>query len=253
MIANALLALALTQGCPQPASAYDPPPCAAMNVRGCLPGYTPTRDAYGRLVYACDSAYAYGQVAPAPQGRLPPRWEMPPADAPAYAPPPAAPAPTPAPMADVPPRGRVAIVLMPGATSGLERTDARRDRRWDRELGAAGLELRGRDGGARVRLAVQYAEFGRLAELTLKYDFLDGSPIRPFIGFGIGAASVDPLPGWRPSGSAVAGLDVYLSRNVFLTAEVQGRRFAARTAGGRGLEVTSLKQSAGLLGIGIYL
>ena len=49
-------------------SPSDPPPCAAANVPGCLPGYKARIDRYGRLVYARDPDYA-PPPAPRPQPR----------------------------------------------------------------------------------------------------------------------------------------------------------------------------------------
>src|SRR3954462_732161 len=52
-LAPVLLAAAVSSG-----SANDPPPCAAANVPGCLPGYKARIDRYGRLVYGRDPDYA---------------------------------------------------------------------------------------------------------------------------------------------------------------------------------------------------
>jgi hypothetical protein len=239
MLAPLLLAVTLGQTCPQPIASGDPPPCAAMNVRGCLPGYTPIRDRYGRVLYVCATTpaaaapYAVPQPAPAPP--------------PAYAPPLAyAPAPERG-------RGRLALVLTPGRTTDpafglhgghdLERTAA-----------AAGLEVRGRSGGGRLRFQYQYTELGRIAEVGVKYDLFEGAPLRPFIGLGVGASRFDPETSWRASGSAFAGLDLYFDRNAFLTAEIQGRRFANHTTDtSRSLEVTDRHQTSVLFGIGIFL
>jgi hypothetical protein len=282
MLAPVLLALSLGQGCPEPLRPSDPPPCAAMNVAGCLPGYVASRDERGRRIYVCDPRY-YGpreEARPAPPPDDEPGYDAPdrhpgdrdryPADRDRYprdrdgyarpAPPP--PAHAPAPLAfRSPDRGRLALVLMPGATSEL--SGPARDE-VDQEYGAVGLELRGRTGGARVRFAMQFAEFGRIGELTLKYDFFDDGPVRPFLGLGVGAAKVDPLHDdtgtlvsdaeWRACGSIVGGVDLYLTPNVFFTLELQGRRFADRSDGtGDGLEVNDLRQQAALVGIGFYL
>ncbi len=242
MLANLLFALALGQGCPQPVSPNGPPPCAAMNVPGCLPGYTPIRDRYGRLIYACDGGYrARAQLVPAYPVASPAVVQ------PVYPPP------YPAAEARPPRRGLFALVLTPGRTTDFDH-DRPGGRDLDRVVAGAAIELRGREGGARVRFQYQLTELGRVAELGLKYDFLDRSPLRPFIGLAAGGATTDPDRDWRASGSAFAGLDLYLSRNAFLTAEIQGRRFATRSSGGgRGLEVTSQHQTTVLGGLGIYL
>lgn len=265
MLTSVLLALTLGQACPEPPSRDGPPPCAAANVPGCLPGYRASRDESGRRIYVCAPGYGRRAQAPAPA----PREEPPPAyaqpqqqPAPQYEPqypPPAYPpqrhhgdAPG---YEDVPVyregrRGQLAIVLLPGVTTGLE-GDAR-----DKTdtIGALALELRGQRGGARVRFALQYASFGRIADVTLKYDLVDRGPVRPFVGIGVGGATVDPDPDWRACGSIVGGVDLYLSKNVFLTAELQGRRFASRSSAATGgLEETNLKQTAALFGLGLYL
>lgn len=249
MLAPLLLAVTLGQTCPQPIAAGDPPPCAARNVPGCLPGYTPTRDRYGRVIYVCSTSPAVAAPAYAPAYA-----------APAYASPQPAPAPYPAyspPLAYAPApergRGRLALVLTPGRTTDpafglhgghdLERVSA-----------AAGLEVRGRSGGGRLRFQYQYTELGRVAEVGVKYDFFEGAPLRPFVGLGVGASRFDPETSWRASGSAFAGLDLYFDRNAFLTAEIQGRRFANHTTeGNRSLELTDRHQTSVLFGIGFFL
>ncbi|HEY6003874.1 MAG TPA: hypothetical protein VIV57_13435 [Anaeromyxobacter sp.] len=255
LLADLLLTVALGQACPQPLSAGDPPPCAAANVAGCLPGYTPVRDRYGKLIYVCSAPRpaaapaavpAYAPAAPA-YASPPPAYAPP---APAYAPPPALAYPAPRERG----RGRLALVFMPGRTTDPA-VGTRGGRELDRNAAAAALELRGRDGGARLRVQAQYTELGRVAELGLKYDFFDRSPIRPFIGLAAGASLLDPDTRWRASGSAFAGFDVFLDRNAFLTAEIQGRRFANRTsdASGRGLDLSDRRQTTVLVGIGMYL
>jgi hypothetical protein len=263
MLTSVLLALTLGQACPEPPSRNGPPPCAAANVPGCLPGYRASRDESGRRIYVCDLAYGRRAQAPAPAPREepPPAYSQPeqqyepqyPAPAPAY--PPSRYRGEPPGYEDVPVyregrRGQLAIVLMPGVTTGLEETA--RDK--TNSLGALGLELRGQRGGARVRFALQYASFGRIADVTLKYNLVDKGPVRPFLGIGVGGATVDPDPDWRACGSIVGGVDLYLSKNVFLTAELQGRRFASRSSAATGgLEETNLKQTAALFGLGLYL
>ncbi len=240
MLANLLLALALGQACPQPVSPSDPPPCAVQDVPGCLPGYVPVQDRYGRLIYACDGSYGTGAA----------RASAYPSPAPSAAGAPSAYAPTYA--ARPPARGRLALVLTPGRTRDL-RDDRHGSRDLARVVAGAAVELRGREGGGRVRFQFQLTELGRVAELGLKYDFFDRSPLRPFVGLGVGAASTDPTAGWRASGSAFAGIDLYLARNAFLTAEIQARRTAARSPVTGGLELTGQRQATALFGIGLYL
>lgn len=245
MLAPLLLAVTLGQTCPQPFAAGDPPPCAARNVPGCLPGYTPIRDRYGRLLYVCATGTAVAAPAYA---------------APAYAAPQPAPAPPPAyapPLAYAPApergRGRLALVLTPGRTTDPSFGD-HGGHDLERIAAAAALELRGRGGGGRVRFQYQYTELGRVAEVGVKYDFFEGAPLRPFVGLGVGASRFDPETSWRASGSAFAGLDLFFDRNAFLTAEIQGRRFANPTSdANRSLAVTDRHQTSLLFGIGFYL
>lgn len=258
MLSHLLLAVAL-QACPQPLTAGDPPPCSAANVPGCLPGYVPVRDRTGRVIYVCTAS------SPAPAAAAPPSAPVvavPSAPAQVYAPTyaptwaPSYPPPQP-PLAYAPPRepgrGRIALVFAPSRTSDPS-LGMNGGRELDHSGAAAAIELRGREGGARVRAQLQYTELGRTAELGLKYDFFDRWPLRPFLGLGLGATSFDADKDWRMSGCAFAGLDLYLDRNAFLTAEIQGRRFANRTSDtGRGLELSSRRQATVLLGIGIYL
>jgi hypothetical protein len=236
MLAHLLLAVALGQPCPQPLSARDPPPCAVSGVAGCLPGYSAVRDRYGRVIYVCATSAGAPAVVPSPA-----------VASPVLAPP----------LAYPPPRdrgrGRLALVLTPGRTTDpAVGTHGGHD--LDRFDAAAALELRGRGGGARLRLQFQWTELGRVAEVGLKYDLFDGAPLRPFIGLAAGASSLDPDTRWRASGAAFAGLDVYLDRNAFLTAEVQGRRFANRRSDpARGLDLSDRRQTTVLVGLGIYL
>jgi hypothetical protein len=254
LLADLLLTVALGQSCPQPLTARDPPPCAAANVPGCLPGYTPARDRYGKVIYVCSAPQV--AAAPAPAPAYAPAVAAPPAPGYYASPPPAYAPPTyayPPPRERERGRGRLALVFMPGRTSDPA-VGTNGGRELDRTAAAAALELRGRDGGARLRFQGQYTELGRVAELGLKYDFFDRSPIRPFIGLAVGASLLDPDTRWRPSGSAFAGFDLYLDRNAFLTAEIQGRRFGNRASDGqRGLDLSERRQTTVLVGIGMYL
>jgi hypothetical protein len=246
MLAPLVLAAALGQACPAPDSRYGPPPCAAANVPGCLPGYHRQVDRWGRVTYACDSP-PYAETGPAPAP--PPAYAMP-------APPPAYAAPAPAPSYPPPlppwqaghgePRGQVAVVLMPG-TATLDRgstSDA---------AGAVALELRGVRGGARLRLGFEYTRFTRVAEAALKFDFNEGGVVRPFLALGVGGARferVDLDRAWHPTGSVSGGLDLYLARDFFITAELKQRAFTQDI--GSGLEISSLHQTSFFLGAGFY-
>jgi hypothetical protein len=247
LLAPLLFAATLGQACPEPTSRYGPPPCAAANVPGCLPGYRRQVDEYGRAIYVCDRDYR--APAPAPTERIP----APSPDRYGQS------APAPAFVAPRQPerRGHVGLVLMPGVTT-IDRAhtaDA---------VGALGLEFRGSPGpvgGARLRLGFEYARlgsfvgvrrYGRVFDASLKYDFNDRGMIRPFLTLGAGAASIDQDPGWRATGSVSSGLDLYPARDFFVTLEVKHRLFT-HDAGSRGLQISSLHQTSVFAGIGIYL
>jgi hypothetical protein len=254
MLAPVILAMALSQGCPEPPSRNGPPPCAAQNVPGCLPGYVRDYDRYGRVIYRCDSNYA--RPAPAPQQFEPQAQGLPPVPPPE---PYAAPAPAPpapryarpyvAPYGGYGERGVVGLVLMPGATTTRDRGNHAE------ATGAIALELRGpRTGGGRVRFGYEAAPFGRIADLALKYDFNDNGEVRPFLAVGAGAASVDPEPGWHFTAAGSAGVDLYPTRNFFVTVELKQRIFTHRAVGpGNGLEQSGLPQTALFFGVGLYL
>jgi hypothetical protein len=261
MLAPVFLALALTQGCPEPPSRNGPPPCAAANVPGCIPGYVRDQDRWGRVIYRCDPAYAR---SPAPQPGYPEpqaQNDLPPVPPPfAAAPPRPAPAPQSAPPYARPygapyapayrgDRGNVGLVLMPGATTRRERGDHAEG------AGAVALELRGDHGGGRVRLGFESMSFGSVADVALKYDFNDRGEIRPFLAVAVGAASVDPEPGWHLAASASAGVDLYPTRNFFVTLELKQRAFTRRAPGtaAYGLEQSGLPQTAFFFGVGLYL
>lgn len=247
MLAPLVLAAALGQACPAPDSRYGPPPCAASNVPGCLPGYRRQVDRSGQVTYACDPAYGWGaEAAPAP---------APPPGPDAYA----APAPAPAPAyppepgyepawrgGRLEPRHQVALVLMPG-TATLDR-GATSD-----GAGAFALELRGVRGGARLRLGFEYTRWTRVAEAALKFDFNEGGLVRPFLALGVGGARferVDLDRAWHPTGSVSGGVDLYLARDFFVTAELKQRAFTQDTS--NGLEVSSLHQTSFFVGAGFY-
>jgi hypothetical protein len=119
--------------------------------------------------------------------------------------------------------------------------------------GQIALEFRGTEGGLRVRLAAEYTAFGKIGEVSVKYDLLDGFFLRPFLAVGAGVASINPDPELRAAGSGSAGIDLYLARDFFLTGEVKRRFFMAGTQGeAHGLVVSREKQTSLLVGIGFY-
>jgi hypothetical protein len=248
LLAPMFLAAALGQACPAPLSRYGPPPCAAMNVPGCVPGYRRQVDGRGRVTYVCVPAYgAYGVPAQpeAYAAPAPPPMEAPPA--PSYAP---APSYQPrygatyaAPRRE--PRGQLGIVLMPG-TATVDR-GASGD-----GAGAVALELRGFSGGARLRLGFEYTRFTRVADVALKYDFGNG-PLRPFVALGLGGARferADLERAWHPSASISGGLDLYLDRDFFVTLEAKQRAFTHDTP--TGLEASAIHQTSFFVGAGFY-
>jgi hypothetical protein len=249
LLAPIVLVAALGQ-CPDPPSRYGPPPCAAANVPGCLPGYHRSLDTYGRTIFVCDVAARQAPPpAPAPQEPLagPPIAET---DSQGAPPPPFAATPQ---YAGRPPpepvsgysgrRGLLGLVLMPGAST------VDRGRTGD-ATGAAALELRGPVGGARLRLGYEFSREVHAAEFGLKYDFLDRGPLRPFLAVGVGAASLAKDPGWAPSGSVSAGIDLYVVRDIFATLEVKQRAFTRDTP--NGFDISSVHQTSFFAGVGFY-
>jgi hypothetical protein len=220
----------------------DPPPCSAAEVPGCMPGYKARIDRYGRLIYARDPDY----LAPPPRSQRsypqysrPASWATPATGIPRPAPEPV--------RAEG--RGHVALVIMPGVASFPSNT------RLDgaRPEGQLALEFRGNDGGVRFRLAGDYTSFGKVGELSLKYDFFDGFFFRPFLGVGVGVASINPDPAVRAAGSASVGIDLYLARDFFLTGEVRRRVFMEGTDGSaHGLVASDRRQTSFLAGMGFY-
>jgi hypothetical protein len=259
MLAPVILALAVAQGCPEPPSRNGPPPCAAANVPGCIPGYVRDYDRAGRVIYRCDPAYARAPAPPQQYGEPEARNDLPPVPPP-YAAPAPAPRPTPpppyarpyGPYAAAPyraDRGNVGLVLMPGATTTRDRA------RHAEGVGAVGLELRGNHGGGRIRFGFESMSFGSVADVALKYDFNDRGEIRPFLAVAVGGASVDPDPGWHLAASASAGVDLYPTNNFFVTLELKQRAFTRRSTsvGENGLVQAGLPQTAFFVGVGLYL
>jgi len=248
-LASFLLAALLGQSSP---ALSEPPPCAAANVPGCLPGYVAKTDAWGRLVYVQDPSYVppLARAAPAPlvpahsQVVMPTRpvsWADPGPFRPQFL---ARPEPRPE------GRGNVGLVFMPGVSTFPSYT--RLDQ--GKAEGQIALEFRGNEGGGRVRLAGEYTSFGKIGELSVKYDLFDGFFLRPFVGVGVGVASINPEPTPRAAGSGSLGIDLYLARDFFLTGEVKRRFFMAGTQGdAHGLVVAREKQTSLLVGMGFYV
>jgi hypothetical protein len=219
-------------------SASDPPPCAAVQVAGCLPGYVARIDRSGRLIYV------RSEVAPpparsssfdaTPRSYAPPR---PPEQFRARA------------VSPSDSRGHVGLVLMPGVAAYPTFTRFK-DTTAQAQIA---LELRGDDGGFRVRLVGAYTSFGKIGELSFKYDFFDGFFLRPFLAIGLGAASINPDPAVRATGSGSVGLDVYITRDFFLTGEIKEGLFMQGTQGpAHGLVTSDSRQTSLLAGFGFY-
>ncbi len=238
VLTSLLLATSLDGTCSVPSKPSDPPPCAVEKVPGCLPGYKPRFDSSGRILfYACDVNYV-----PNPESSPPP------------APPQSQPSPSPELATSPSPpeaRGQIGLVLMPGVSAfpahkgmGLDETKAE---------GQIALEFREKEGGARIRLTGEYTAFGKIGEFSFKYDFFDGFFFRPFLALGLGIASINPDAGLRAAGSAAAGVDLYISRDFFLTGELKGRVFTDGTRGpAHGLAISNQRQISLLAGMGFY-
>ena len=251
LLAPMIFAAALGQ-CPEPPSRYGPPPCAAANVAGCLPGYRRSLDAYGRVVYLCERS-AYNGPAPGPGLNGPPPAPAPyEPEARAAPPPPFAStqqypsrypgAPEPGPIRPER-RGLLGLVLMPGAST-VDRG------RTGQATGALALELRAPVGGARLRFGYEFSREAHVADVGFKYDFFDRGQIRPFLAVGVGGGSLARDPGWGPAGSISAGLDLYVLRDIFATVELKQRAFTRDTS--NGFEFSSVHQTSVFAGLGFY-
>lgn len=238
LFASLLVATSLGWTCLTPSSPSDPPPCAVAKVPGCLPGYRPRFDSSGRLLfYACDVNFVPNAAEMPPPAPAPPKTETRPSGAVATRPS----------LSER--RGHVALVFMPGvaafpASAGLDQSKAE---------GQLALELRGTEGGGRVRFTGEYTAFGKIGDLSFKYDFFDGFFFRPFLAVGLGVASINPDRALRAEASAAAGVDLYISRDFFLTGELKGRVFTEGTRGpAHGLAISDRRQVSLLAGIGFY-
>ena len=154
-----------------------------------------------------------------------------------------------APPTPVESRGHVGLVLTPGVTSfpahnGFDKSE---------EAFQLALEFRGSEGGGRVRLTGEWASIGKIAELSFKYVFLEEVFFRPWLAIGLGVASVNPDKDVRASGSGSVGVDLYVTRDFFLTGELKGRVFTEGTQGSaHGLHISNQKQLSFLGGMGFY-
>jgi hypothetical protein len=115
------------------------------------------------------------------------------------------------------------------------------------------LEFRGSEGGGRVRLTAEYTSFGKIGELSFKYDFFEGFFFRPWLAIGLGISSINPSPAVRASASASGGVDLYITRDFFLTGELKGRVFNEGTEGpAHALAISDQKQVSLFAGMGFY-
>jgi hypothetical protein len=249
-LASFLLAALLGQA----SSISEPPPCAAANVPGCLPGYVARSDGWGRVIYIRDPDYvpplaqaapvrvmpAHSQVVVMPAQFVP--WDGQSAIA--------AGAMNPLrPERAQSSRGHVALVFMPGISTFPTYTRFSEGK----PEGQIAVELRASEGGGRLRLAGEYTSFGKMGEASVKYDLLDGFFLRPFFAIGLGVASINPDPSLRAAASGSAGIDLYLARDFFLTGEIKRRVFVAGTQGdAHGLVVDPGKQTSIFAGFGYY-
>lgn len=235
LLSSLVLAALVGQACPEPLSPQGPPPCAAANVPGCVPGYRRHVDERGRTVYVCDRIAR----APLPAPAAPPvqRFEVPPvAPAPSYAPAYVDPAGN--------PRRMVGLVFMLGGST-VDRGST------GDQHGALGLELRAPFDGLRMRFLGEYSPMAQSLDASLKYDFNEGRMVRPFLSLGMGVAGIEDDPDIRLTGSISAGVDLYMVNDIFFTLELKQRAFMHDTP--RGAEPSSIHQTSILAGVGFYL
>jgi len=182
----------------------------------------------------------------------------PPYPPPGYTPPPP-PGYQPAPPRYYPPqqqpgmsRGLVGLVIMPIGSSTLS-SDLQGWQSTSEWQGALALELRPPRGGGRLRFGGEFSDHDRIFDVSLKYNFFDWSPLQPFLTIGAGVGRLGPEADFRATASISAGVDFYLTRDFFFTAEAKGRGFADRSAYdpdnvyGSGVTMTTV-----LLGAGVY-
>lgn len=157
------------------------------------------------------------------------------------------------PYASEAPRGTFGVVWMPlGVTSFGDASGSS----GSFPEGQLDFELRAPTGGARLRAGFEYGEVSRSVEVGLKYDFNDRGQVRPFLGVSLGAGSVDPDSTWRASLGASAGVDLFLTRDVFFSLEVEGKRYGGDRQQGGGMYDPmgdGFAQASFRLGFGVYL
>ncbi len=150
------------------------------------------------------------------------------------------------------PRGLVALVFMPIGSSTLS-SDLQGWQSTAEWQGALALELRAPRGGGRLRFGGEFSDHDRILDVSLKYNFLDWSPLQPFLAIGAGAGRLGPETDWRATASISAGVDLYLTRDFFLTVELKGRGFADRSAYDPGnVYGSGVTMTTALLGAGVY-
>jgi hypothetical protein len=224
-----------------------------------LPGYVAKTDRWGRTVYVHDPDYIppLAQAAPARVTRAHSQVVMParsqvvmPAQPLAWDP--SATAGTLNPVrSEVASRSRGHVALV--FTSGVSTFPTYTSFSQGKGEGQIALELRASEGGGRLRIAGEYTAFGKVGEVSVKYDLFDGFFLRPFLAVGLGVASINPDPSLRAAGSGSAGIDLYLARDFFLTGELKRRVFMAGTQGdAHGLVLDSAKQTSIVGGLGFY-
>jgi hypothetical protein len=153
-------------------------------------------------------------------------------------------------------RGAVGIVFLPLGTGRLHAgQDAITYEPGPQ--GALALEVRspyvGPLSGGRLRLSAEFSEHDRIADASLKFNFLDPLPLQPFLTLGVGAGRLGPETDWRGALVASAGVDFFFTPNLFLSAELKGRAFADLPASSLsnvyGNDVT---ETVALFGLGAY-
>ncbi len=171
---------------------------------------------------------------------------------PAYPPPPPPPPPGYAQPVNAGPRGVVGLVLMPFGVSELSFGDSQLHSDAISH-GAAALELRAPYSGARLRFGAELTRHDRIMDVSLKYNFMHWSPLQPFLSVGVGAARLGPEDVWRGTASASAGVDFFLTPELFLTAEAKGRVFSDLGPNDpQNLNGNGLGMGTALFGVGLY-
>jgi hypothetical protein len=149
------------------------------------------------------------------------------------------------------PRGMVGLVLTPLGSSYLS-YDNSGYQSWADAHGGVALELRAPRGGGRLRFGAEFTRYDHIYDAALKYNFLDWSPLQPFLSLGVGVAQLGPETAWRGTLSVSAGLDFYFTRDLFLTVEAKQRAFSdlspynAANYYGSGVGMSSVVVGAGI-------